>query len=640
MNESSSSRMQLPSMYDSFAAVTQGRIELARLSKATLSDLSHVLEDVLLDSRMPGVVLTGFQVDGNWTSELTRYQRLVEPDARTVAVFAMGDLGDTGEVIGFELPAASGLRQEWFIVVQAEDFSCALFGVDRPEPDAELPIDEMDRLFDATWTFEPDIIGELSDLVLRVARTSDPASAEQLEAALRRFPPRTASRELESRFHQRMFATMERGRQRWREQLMREYLLRERLQTAETRLRHLERLAALGTTVASLAHEINNPLGAISLASELIDIEVSSLRTILGADGTPTASDQLDAIGSQGRLISDSSARVGRLVHGMLDLARTGDVRLEAVELVAWLRRMVDELAVGFSYPVTLLGTGDVRVSIDTDRARHVLTNLVRNATEAVQTGIPIEIEIEAPVAIRGRSPGHVAVLVRDAGPGMSDDVVGRLFEPFVTTKTDRGGTGLGLVLAQRFARECDGSLTLRSTGPDGTVFALELPVLDGAVTQVHAIANNSTSDQPATEPDHTADPDHVAGVALVLDDDPGIRATLGRMLERSGWHVLLAANAEAAIDTLAGQSCDIVLADWGAMDQGAGFESLCEQLESVRPGSTGRMIVITGSLGSTLPADLAPMVLSKPFSSAQLLQAIARITAPLRDDRRFDDVP
>ena len=81
---SSRVRTPLPSTYDSFAAVTRDRVELARLSTATSSDLSHVLEDVLLDSRMPGVVLTGFQVDGNWMAELTRCQRLVEPDARSL----------------------------------------------------------------------------------------------------------------------------------------------------------------------------------------------------------------------------------------------------------------------------------------------------------------------------------------------------------------------------------------------------------------------------------------------------------------------------------------------------------------------------------------------------------------------------
>lgn len=616
-------------MYDSFAAVTRDRVELARLSKGTLSDLSHVLEDVLLDSRMPGVVLTGFQVDGNWAAELTRYRRLVEPDARTVAVFATGDLGDTGEVIEFDLPAARGLRQEWFIVVQAEEFSCALFGVDRPDPDVDLPIDEMDWLFDATWTFEPGIIGELSDLVLGVARTSDPESAGRLETALHRFPPRTASRELEARFHQRMIATMERGRQRWREQLMREYLLRERLQKAETRLRHLERLAALGTTMASLAHEINNPLGAISLASELIDIEVSSLCTMMDAGVTPASIAQLDSIASHSRLIGDSSARVDRLVHGMLDLARTGEVRLESVELVPWLQRVVEELAVGFGYPVILLGSGDVRVSIDTDRVRHVLTNLVRNATEADQAGVAIEIEVEAPARNLRRAPGHVTVLVRDGGPGMSAEVVDRLFEPFVTTKIDRGGTGLGLVLAQRFARECDGSLSLRSTSPAGTVFALGLAILGGDVTQPDTADTDAASDRPATDPGPGGDdPDHVQGVALVFDDDSAIRATLGRMLERSGWRVLLAADANTAIDTLAGQPCDIMLADWGALNEGAGFEMLCQQLESVRPGSTDRMIVITGSLESTLPVGLAPMVLSKPFGNTQLQQAITRLIA------------
>jgi len=620
-------------MYDSFAAVTRGRVELARLSKGTLSDLSHVLEGVLLDGRMPGVVLTGFQVDGNWSAELTRYQRLGEPDVRTVAVFATGDLGDTGEVIGFELPAASGLRQEWFIVVQAEHFSCALFGVDRPEPDVEMPIDEMDRLFDATWTFEPGIIGELSDLVLRVARTSDPAGSDRLEAALRRFPPRTASRELEASFHQRMFATVESGRQRWRRQVVREYLLRQRLQEAEAGLRNLERLAVLGTTSATLAHEINNPLGAITLAAELIDSEVSSLRATIDAEVTPGAGARLDTIASHGRLINDASARVGRLVHGMLDVARTGEIRLEAVELVPWLQRVVEELAVSLTHPVILLGAGEMRVSIDTDRVRHILTNLVRNAIQADLTGDPIEVEVEVEVDVDVDTPGerrirparHVTLLVRDHGSGIAAEVVGRLFQPFVTTKIDSGGTGLGLMLAQRFAKECHGTLTLRSTGAAGTVFALALPILGGHDTRPDAdaasaqLARNLGADDSGQAPQ----------VALVLDDDPEVRTMLGRMLERLGWHVLLAACSDEAVEILVRQPCDVMLADWGAMADGAGFEVLCGRLESVRPGCTGRMVVITGSLASTLPASVTQVVLPKPFGSRQLQDVIARLIAP-----------
>lgn len=615
-------------MYDSFAAVTRDRVELARLSKGTLSDLSHVLEDMLLDSAMPGVVLTGFQVDGNWAAELTRYQRLVEPDARTVAVFATGELGDTGEVIGFELPPGSGLRQEWFIVVQAEKFSCALFGVDRPDPGIDLPIDEMDRLFDATWTFDPEIIGELSKLVLGVAGVSDPAGSGGLEAALRRFPPRTASRELEARFHQRMFATMERGRQRWRDQIVREYLLRERLQVAETRLRRLERLAALGTTVASLAHEINNPLGAITLASDLIEGEVSSLRSIIDARELPDVVERLDAIASNGSLIGEASARVGRLAHGMLDLARTGEIQLESVELLPWLEKLVEELSVSLTHPVTLLGDGDVRVSIDTDRVRHVLTNLVRNATEADQTGFPIEVEVEAPISRVGGAARHVTLLVRDRGPGLADDMVERLFQPFVTTKRERGGTGLGLVLSQRFAQECDGTLNLRSTSRAGTVFALALPILGGGVTHPQATDTGIDGVAGPQDRDPAVDPEDTPRVALVLDDEPGIRATLGRMMERSGWHVLVAADADAAIATLAGQPCDVMIADWGAMNEGSGFESFCEQVESVRPGSTTRMIVITGSLESTLPDRLVQTVLSKPFGKNELHRAIAQVAS------------
>lgn len=658
-------------MYDSFAAVTQGRVELARLSKGTLTDLSHVLENMLLESDMPGVVLTGFQVGANWNAEVTRYQRLVEPDARTVAVFANGALGDTGEVIGFALPPSSGLRQEWFIVVQAEQFSCSLFGVDRPDVGVDLPIVEMDRLFDATWTFDPVIIGELSDLVLRVARISNPAGCERLEAALLRFPPRTASRELEARFHQRMFETLERSRRRWRQQVLREFQLRTRLQKTETGLRHLERLAALGTTVVSLAHEINNPLSAIALASELIDGEVSGLGLMIDGTGggttlrdttgsgttgsgttgggTPdrgelSAAARLDAIASHGRLIADGSARIGRMVHGMLAVARTGEVELESVALVPWLRRLTEEISVGFTHPVLLLAAGDVRVSVDTDRVRHVMTNLIRNAAEADPTGAAIEVEVEAEVEATdigaGRLASHVTVLVRDHGLGMSGDVVERLFQPFVTTKTERGGTGLGLMLAQRFAQDCGGTLTLRTTNRSGTVFALGLPIVGGTVlwpdaAEVDAARLRSTApDLPVSDPDNRDRSDEhdvlnvVRRVALVLDDDPGVRAMLGLMMERLGWDVLLAATSDDAVDGLALRACDVIVADWGAMSEGPGFDVLAQRMELARPGCTARMLIITGSLASSLPEGLAARVLAKPFGSKQLQQALALLTS------------
>lgn len=613
-------------MYDSFAAVTVGRVELARLSKATLSDLSHVLEDVLLESLMPGVVLTGFQVDGNWAAELTRYQRLVEPDGRTVAVFATGELGDTGEIIGFALPESSGLRQEWFIVVQAEQFSCALFGVDRPDRGVELPVDEMDRLFDATWTFDPVVIGELSQLVLQVARNSDAASSDRLDAALRRFPPRTPSREFEARFHQRMLVTLERGRQRWRDRVVREYLLRQQLQESEGKLLHLERLAALGTVVASLAHEINNPLGAISLASELVDSEVATLRAMIHEDVMQRSRVHLDAITSHNRLISQGSARVGRLARGMLDVARSHEIRLETVELVPWLKHLVEELAVSLAHPVVLLGAGNVRVSIDTDRVRHIITNLVRNAAEADRNGMPVDVEVEGPTRDRNRLVGHVTVLVRDHGSGVPGEVLERLFQPFVTTKLDRGGTGLGLVLGQRFAQECNGTLTLRSTNSSGSVFALTLPTFAGAVVR--------TSYNETDEADGAGDEPHLgleglpsaAQVALVLDDDPLIRATLGRLLTNLGWRVLLAESPDAAVRVLAGQPCDVMILDWGASTESFDFAELSERLESVRPGCTARMIVITGSLTSVLPDDFGPIVLFKPFGRNQLQAALTQL--------------
>lgn len=99
-------------MAESFAGVAGERLLRARLSKATLTNLSRVVENIVLDHDLRGVVMTGFQTGRNWNAELARYERLVLPSARRVAVFSDGNLAGLGEIHGFRRREQSGLRRD------------------------------------------------------------------------------------------------------------------------------------------------------------------------------------------------------------------------------------------------------------------------------------------------------------------------------------------------------------------------------------------------------------------------------------------------------------------------------------------------------------------------------------------------
>lgn len=600
-------------MFDSFAAVAGDRLELSRLSKATLIDLSHVLEDLFLDDDLPGVVMTGFQSSRNWRSEVRRYERLAGNDDRAVAIFTNDRLALAGRVLGFTLAEDSGMRQEWFIIALTETFSCALFGVDNGIADPATPFEEMDRLFDATWTFDPTVISDLCDLVLAEAATGDPQRADVMARAVASYPPREPSRSFERRFNRLTFEALEASRNRWRRQLLFEQELNERLRTAEARLRRLERLAAIGTMASSLAHEINNPLSTIGMAADLIVAEM------IDPTGPPTRAEPGQTLAAawvaeHATLISTTVGRVGRMVRGILDLVRTEDIAVGPIELTSWMGRVAEELTIAVGRAVRCSTNGPVTVLVDADRLRHVITNLVRNAAEADVEGKPIDIEVDQ------ASNGRVMVTVTDQGPGVPVELLPTMFQPFVTSRASSGGTGLGLPLAQRFAEDLGGSLELLASSASGTTFAVTLRVIEPP----------PGPDEPA--PDRmVADlfvPVVAARRALILDDEPMLRETLATILRRDGWTAAVASTPVEAAELLAAESFDVLIVDY-RLSRTTTFTEVRLMLESVRPGSSRRMLVITGSLASELTDDDLPPVLTKPFTQpaleAALLEVIAR---------------
>jgi PAS domain S-box-containing protein len=227
---------------------------------------------------------------------------------------------------------------------------------------------------------------------------------------------------------------------------------------AERRARSAERLAAVGTMAAGLAHEIRNPLNAASLHVTLLE---RALKHLPGGDGST-----MDAT----LVLRSELKRLSSLVSEFLDFARPRPIRPTPVDLAALVDTVVDLLApdadaarVNFSYERP---RKDVWAELDEERLRQVIINLVRNAIEAA-SGQP-----GGSVILRVRRVGAYAELdVEDNGPGIPEGVP--VFDAFFTTKEH--GTGLGLSIVHRIVDDHAGNVMLRSQ-PGSTVFTVRLP--------------------------------------------------------------------------------------------------------------------------------------------------------------------
>ncbi|MBE0541851.1 MAG: hypothetical protein IH623_10735 [Verrucomicrobia bacterium] len=229
-----------------------------------------------------------------------------------------------------------------------------------------------------------------------------------------------------------------------------------------------EKLAALGTLAAGVAHEIRNPLTAIN-------VRLHSLKKNLAEN----SSEQEDA-----QVIGHEIQRLERIVQGFLQFARPGEPRLMTVSadsLLARMRSLFGPQLEKNAIELKVESVPDVWVRVDPHQIEQVLINLIQNAAESLEAGGTITLRARPGT---GRRPG-VILEVSDTGTGIPPEVQKRMFDPFFTTKEE--GTGLGLAIASRIIEKHGGALTCRSEVERGTTFTILLP---------HT--KSETSDEPA----------------------------------------------------------------------------------------------------------------------------------------------
>lgn len=237
----------------------------------------------------------------------------------------------------------------------------------------------------------------------------------------------------------------------------------EDLEAMRRRLAATNRVAAWREVARRIAHEVKNPLAPIRAA-------VETLRRLRARDDPEFYAYFDEAT----RTVLDEVHRLSNMVTEFTQFARLAPPRPQEVDAVEVARQIVGlhEPGAEARLRVVVLAQPPA-IRADRDQIVQVLTNLVRNALDAVKglgrTG-------EVTVTIAPEPPGHVSVTVSDNGPGVSPEIAPRLFEPYATTKPH--GTGLGLAIAQRIAIEHQGELSLLPpTSGTGARFRLVLPV-------------------------------------------------------------------------------------------------------------------------------------------------------------------
>lgn len=386
-------------------------------------------------------------------------------------------------------------------------------------------------------------------------------------------------------------------------------LAEEELARSREALLQSEKLGALGSLLAGVSHELNNPLAAIVGQAEMLQED---------SQGTPFE--------ERARKISAAADRCSRIVRTFLAMARQREPKRELVdanELIAAALE-ITEYALrtsGIGVRVTY-GTRLPLIEGDRDQLHQVLVNLIVNAQQAMEKGEAYEKILTIRTSVDQST--QVLIDVSDTGPGVPEDLRRRIFEPFFTTKKQGvgTGTGIGLSFSQGIIDAHGGSIGIEPSRR-GAQFRIALPAAPGAPEC--ADGPERCEEWPAAPVVVT--PKH----ALIVEDEPDVADTLRELVEREGYRVTVARDGAQAFTAIDQEDFDLLLSDV-RMPLLNGRE-LYERLSEIRPELVKRMSFVTGdtigdSMGDFLRSTGRP-ILEKPFTKAGVRTMLAVLLAP-----------
>jgi CheY-like chemotaxis protein len=357
-------------------------------------------------------------------------------------------------------------------------------------------------------------------------------------------------------------------------------------------------MSALGSLLAGVAHELNNPLSVV--------VGHASLLEDFATDA---------AIRDRALKIRTAADRCARIVRTFLAMARSKPRQRAAVQLNGTVREALEIVAYG-------LRTADVEVVralapdlppvwADGDQLHQVFANLFVNAQQALQS-VPPPRRL---TVTSGFDADTVWLEVADNGPGVPADIAHRIFEPFFTTKPQGVGTGVGLSVCHGIVAAHGGEIRLEPRADQGATFVVRLP--RSAV---------EIAESPIEAPARRLRPAHI----LVVDDEPEVAELLIDILERDGHRVDRANSGREALTRLRYGEVDLILCDLRMPDLDG--PALYRELTAQRPELLSRIVFITGdTLGADMTGFLTETgvrVLEKPLDPTAVTAKIEAFLA------------
>ena len=375
-------------------------------------------------------------------------------------------------------------------------------------------------------------------------------------------------------------------------------------------LRQAQKMEAVGQLAGGIAHDFNNLLTAISCNVELL----------------LDATDPNDARRDDIVQIREAATRAATLTRQLLAFSRRQVLQASPLDLngtVSSMERMLRRVLSGDVVLRTELDSALSPVFADAGQMEQVVMNLVINARDAMPNGGDIVVStsnVTLRAALQHRygvlGPGSwVTLAVRDAGSGMTHEILEHLFEPFFTTKSQGKGTGLGLATVHGIVVQSGGQIVVESAPGEGTVFHVYLPAFSGA-----APARRVT---PALG---TPLPAGQVRTVLVVDDEDAVREVAVRALARAGYRVLAARGGDAALALLARQERhDALLVLTDVSMPGMTGTQLADRVEQDYP--TTRVALMSGystdELARSEVGSQMRSFLDKPFSLPDLVSFV-----------------
>jgi PAS domain S-box-containing protein len=386
----------------------------------------------------------------------------------------------------------------------------------------------------------------------------------------------------------------------------------EELRAAQQKLVENEKVSAIGLIAHGVAHDFNNILGSILGRSQLLRSQLTEpalarhvdIIEKAATDGAETVR-RIQELGRQDRVDDFIAIDTSSILQDVIDLtiSRVGQkpgVRIDAA------------------------ADDEARVAGNPAELREVLINLVHNAVDAMPAD-------GGSVHLRAMRNGDtVYITVRDSGRGIPEDVLHRIFDPYFTTKGERG-TGLGLSVSQSIVRRHGGQLRVSSQthGPErGTTFTIELPAWNAPQD-----ALSTTMTAPTEDAGQESVPTRAR--VLVVDDEENIREILADVLSTADHTVITAADGAEGLHKLKNDpTIDLVFTDLGLPGM-SGYE-VAQEMKRLRPDLV--VGLVTG-WGATLDAEAArvhgvDLVVSKPFRFEQVLSIVHQAVVNRRGPR------